>query len=66
MSFIAALIAIYTSKVTKQKMEVEKAEEENRKKREYLSMMADQLQAPLNEISELLYVSDIETYELLF
>lgn len=64
--FIAALIAIYTSKVTKQKMEVEKAEEENRKKREYLSMMADQLQAPLNEISELLYVSDIETYELLF
>lgn len=64
--FLAALIAIYTSKVTKQKQEIQKAEEETKKKQAYLSMMAEQLQAPLNEISELLYVCDIETYELLF
>lgn len=64
--FLVAMIAIYTSKVTKQKQAIKKVEEENKKKQRYLSMMATQLQAPLNEISELLYVSDIENYELLF
>ena len=35
-------------------------------KSEYLSTMSKQLQAPMNDISELLYVADIENYELLF
>lgn len=46
--------------------ELQKAEAENREKREHLSQMAKAIQVPMDEISELIYVSDLENYELLF
>ncbi|PNV63274.1 diguanylate cyclase [Clostridium sp. chh4-2] len=45
---------------------LQKAEDENLMKRERLLKMALELQAPMNEISELIYVSDVENYDLLF
>lgn len=42
------------------------AENENIKKSEQLSKQAQELLVPINEISELMYISDIDTYELLF
>lgn len=62
----AAILAVYLSVQSKRRSELEKAEDENRRKSEYLSIMAGQLQAPMNEISEVLYVADVENYELLF
>lgn len=50
----------------KRKRAIQKAEEENRKKSERLSQMSKELQAPVNEVSELIYVSDMENYDLLF
>lgn len=42
------------------------AENKNRQKSEQLSKRFKELLVPMNEISELMYVSDIDTYELLF
>lgn len=42
------------------------AEHKNREKSEQLTRRAQDLLAPMNEISELMYVSDIETFDLLF
>ena len=63
---IAAFVGFFTSRISKRQQEIEKIEDENRKKSEYLSILAKQLQAPMNEMSELVYITDIETYELLF
>ena len=63
---VAAFVGFFTSRVSRRQQEIEKIEDENRRKSEYLSVLAKQLQAPMNEISELLYIADIETYELLF
>lgn len=41
-------------------------EDENRRKSEQLSKRARELMEPMNEISELMYVADMDTYELLF
>ncbi|MCH1983298.1 bifunctional diguanylate cyclase/phosphodiesterase [Ruminococcus sp. OA3] len=63
----AALItAWFTAAQNKRQLALKKAEDENRRKSEYLSTMSKQLQAPMNDISELLYVADIENYDLLF
>lgn len=56
----------YSAKQLKRQKELEKAEEENRKKREHLSLLEESLQAPMNDISELMYISDLENYDLLF
>lgn len=63
---VAAFVGFFTSRVSKRQQEIERIEDENRKRSEYLSVLAKQLQAPMNEMSELLYITDIETYELLF
>ena len=42
------------------------AEQDNIKKSEQLSKRAQELMAPMNEVSELMYVSDMDTYNLLF
>ena len=63
---VAAFVGFFTSRISKRQLEIERIEEENRKKSEYLSVLAKQLQAPMNEMSELLYITDVETYELLF
>jgi len=41
-------------------------ENENKRKSEQLSKRLQELLVPMNEISELMYVADIDTYELLF
>lgn len=45
---------------------LQRAEAENRAKSENLQQMTLDLRAPLDAISELMYVSDLETHELLF
>lgn len=64
--FITGLFSIRHSRQAKRRILLEKAEEANQKKSEYLSRMSDSLRAPMNDISELMYVSDLESHELLF
>ncbi|MBS6643184.1 MAG: bifunctional diguanylate cyclase/phosphodiesterase [Clostridiaceae bacterium] len=63
MAFGCSVFTIYQEKRRKKLIE---AEQENIKKSEQLSKRAQELMAPMNEISELMYVSDMDTYELLF
>ena len=63
---LTIVIYIYGMKQSKRQKELERAEEENRRKKERLSQMEESLRAPMNDISELMYISDIENYELLF
>lgn len=63
---IAILCTIYAFFQEKRRIELNKAEDENRKKSEQLNQRFQELLVPMNEITELLYVSDIETHELLF
>lgn len=68
LSFALLVIFIYMYD-TKQDILQKKlvlAEEDNQRKRERLIQLAEDLQAPMNDISELLYISDLETYDLLF
>lgn len=45
---------------------IEAAEADNRKEKETLEKMSAALRAPLDDLSELMYVADLETYDLLF
>ncbi len=63
---IAGLLIWLRSIQNKRQNALLKAENENKEKREHLTQMEKELQAPINEISELIYVSDIESYDLLF
>lgn len=67
-AFILLMILLYghSAKQAKRQRELDRAEAENRKKREQLSQLEESLRAPMNEISELMYVADVENYELLF
>lgn len=58
--------SVFTFYQEKRQRKLIEAENENIKKSEQLSKRAQELQAPMNEISELMYVSDMDTYELLF
>lgn len=62
----AALLAVYMKKQEKRRRAVDMMENANLEKSRKLSRMTEDLQAPMNQISELLYVSDVDTYELLF
>lgn len=57
---------IFTFYQEKRRKKLIKAEEENIKKSEMLAKQAQALQAPMDEISEMMYVSDLKTYDLLF
>lgn len=61
--FLAAIFAFLQKK---RQNKLEEAEKANRRKSEQLSKIFQDIQAPMNEISELMYISDIENYELLF
>lgn len=63
MAVICAFFAYYQEKRRKKLI---KAENENRRKSEQLSKRFQELLVPINEMSELMYVSDLHTYELLF
>ena len=45
---------------------IEAAAKDNQTKKEQLDKMSEALRAPLNDISELMYVSDLQSYDLLF
>lgn len=57
---------LYSAGQARRRKELQEIEEENRKRKEHLSRMVDNLLGPMNEISELVYVSDIEDHTLLF
>lgn len=63
MAIIFAILAFYQEKRRQKLIEAEK---KNREKSEQLSKRFEDMLVPMNEISELMYVSDIETYDLLF
>ena len=63
---IALGCAVFTILQEKRRLKLIEAEKENIKKSEALARRAQELMAPMNEISELMYVADINTYELLF
>ena len=63
---LAGLLAWLGAIQSRRQLELQKAEDENRRKSENLARMALELQAPMDEISELMYISDTENYELLF
>lgn len=50
----------------KRKRKLAEAEEENKKKSEHLAKLFQDILVPMNEISELMYVMDIQNYDLLF
>lgn len=66
--FIAVAIAsgVFAYIQEERRKKLLRAEEENLRKTEQLNQKFKDLLVPINEISELMYVSDIENYELLF
>lgn len=64
--FMALGCAIFTFYQEKRRLKLIEAENDNIKKSEQLSKRAHELLAPMNEISEMMYVSDMDTYDLLF
>ena len=63
---LSILLSWYTSLQSRRQKAVLEADEANRKRSEYLDRMSLELRAPMNDISELMYLSDADTYELLF
>lgn len=64
--FLSGLIAWYSAMQDRRQRALMEAENNNRLRSEHLEQMSEDLRVPMNEISELIYVSDPETYELLF
>lgn len=64
--FLAALLAWYGSVQNRRQEDLQVAEDANRAKREYLDRMSEDLRAPMDDISELMYIVDLENYDLLF
>nr|WP_305146661.1 EAL domain-containing protein [Anaerovorax odorimutans] len=65
-TLLVILICIYNARQARLRREIEKAGEENQRKMQQLSQLEESLQAPMNEISEMMYVTDTENYDLLF
>ncbi|MDB0439027.1 diguanylate cyclase [Clostridioides difficile] len=63
---MAGMCTVFAFCQDKRRRRLIEVEDENRLKREQLSKRFQELLVPINEITELLYVSDIDTYELLF
>lgn len=64
--FLAVLNTVSVFYQEKRRKKLREAEEKNRIKSEYLSRLSQEILVPMNEISELVYISDIDTYEILF
>lgn len=64
--FLAVLNAISVFYQEKRHKKLKEAEEKNRIKSEYLTRLSQEILVPMNEISELVYISDIHTHDLLF
>ena len=63
---LAALLGWYGAVQAKRQRALLEAEDKNRAESEQLARMSEDLRAPMNEISELIYVSDLDTHDLLF
>lgn len=63
---MAGMCTVFVFCQEKRRRRLIEVENENRLKREQLSKRFQELLVPINEITELMYVSDIDTYELLF
>lgn len=63
---LSALLSWFSASQQKRQKALENAEEANKKQSEYLSRMSEDLRAPMNDVSELMYVCDLNTYDLLF
>lgn len=64
---LITLALLYFSHIQhKRQKRLEQEEMETRRRQEELDQLNRELQAPMNEISELIYISDPETYDLLF
>lgn len=63
---LAVLLGLYGSAQARRRQALQEAENENRERSERLARMSEELQAPMNEISELIYVADLENHDLLF
>lgn len=63
---LAAVLAWYGALQARRQQALQEAEEKNRAESEQLAHMSEDLRAPMNELSELIYISDPETNELLF
>lgn len=64
---LLTLALLYFSHIQHKRQKLlEEKEIETRRKQAELDQLNRELQAPMNEISELIYISDPETYELLF
>lgn len=63
---VAAALAWFGMVQERRRRALKKAEDLNKTRSENLKRMSQALRAPMDEISELMYVSDLENYELLF
>lgn len=63
---LAALLAWYGVMQDRRQQKLLEAEDANRKQGEQLERLSEDLRAPMDEISELMYVTDPETHDLLF
>ena len=63
---LSAALAWFTAAQTRRQRLLQEAEEKNLLERQQLAQLSEDLRAPMDEISELIYVSDIVTHELLF
>ncbi|GAA6426557.1 sensor domain-containing diguanylate cyclase [Dielma fastidiosa] len=63
---LAGGCTVFTYYQEKRREMLIRIENENKRKSEQLTRQQRELLAPMNEISELMYVSDIDTYDLLF
>lgn len=63
---IVMLSAAFAYQQEKRRRRLLEAEAENRKRSEQLTRRFQQMLMPINEMTELMYVSDVNTYDLLF
>ena len=66
LAILVFFIYKYNTKQEKIRKKLEKEEENNKQRKVQLARLAENMRAPLNDISELLYIVDLETYDLLF
>lgn len=64
--FVVVLSSIFIYSQQKRKKKIVEIEESNRKRSEELAKQTQQLLVPINEMTELMYIADVNTYELLF
>lgn len=63
---VVMMVTIFTYQQEKRRRRLLEAEAENRRKSEQLARQTQQMLMPINEMTELMYISDIHTYDLLF